>query len=238
MEEKRKNEMNLKEVNSIADVFLSEAVEDKKNYKIAILVAVVAHILLITTVFPNVGAEEIEIKPKIIDQPIRVVIIPPVEDLPDVVLEKKRKKVAVPDSNPDEIEPLAEVDTDLQNEEIDPGEFIVFNEEPEPPIEKAVIKAGTYGLENPVYNRSELQRNAVYPPLGIKARVQGRVILEVVLKKDGTVGEVKVIGGLNILGFPQSAINAVKRLSFTPGKFHGIPVDVVMVLTVNYQLRK
>jgi len=222
---------------SVAEMLFQEEAEDNKNYKIAVLIAVVLHIVLITAVFPSVGKTEVLVK-DIKEPPTRYFPIPPPEqDLEEVVLHKKKDLVPVPDPDPDAVEPDVDVDMEFDNE-IPEGEFIVMSGEIEPPEVPDVVRAGIVGLEPPVYSMSQLQRNAVYPELGIKTRLQGMVVLEVVLKKDGTVGEVKVIGGLRTLGFPQSAISAVRKLRFSPGKLRGIPVDVIMTLTIHYRLKR
>lgn len=235
MEQNREEKVKKEEINSIAEMFIKEEIEDKENYKVAVLIAVVMHILLITTVFPSIGAKEIQIKPKKEKKVIRVVLEPPVETLTEVILNKKKSLVPVPDPDPDKIEPKVPVDTTFKEEFEYEGEIIDMSGVEAPDIP---IRPGVAGLVPPVYSVSELQRNAVYPELGVIARKEGFVIVEVVLKKDGTVGEAKVIGGLTTLGFPQSAINAVKNLSFTPGIYNDNPVDVIMVLTVHYRLKR
>ena len=65
------------------------------------------------------------------------------------------------------------------------------------------------------------------------------MIVQAVLNRDGTVSDVHVIGGdLSGFGFPEAAKEAVRKLEFTPGVFGGHHVNVVMNLTIRFQLRR
>jgi TonB family protein len=64
----------------------------------------------------------------------------------------------------------------------------------------------------------------------------GDVILEIVVKRDGTVGDVSVTRGLGA-GLDQRAIDAVRQWKFTPARRHGEPVDVVVEVAVEFALR-
>src|SRR5258707_1177705 len=75
----------------------------------------------------------------------------------------------------------------------------------------------------------------VYPDVGRKAKIQGIVILETIIDRDGNVTDVRVLKGLP-LGLDQSAIDAVKRWKFEPGRLNGQPVPVIFTLTVNFML--
>ena len=68
------------------------------------------------------------------------------------------------------------------------------------------------------------------------ARVQGVVILEAVIHRDGSVGGIRVLRGVP-MGCTEAAIAALKRYRFKPGTQHGEPVDVYMTLTVQFTLR-
>jgi protein TonB len=73
-----------------------------------------------------------------------------------------------------------------------------------------------------------------YPDIARQARAQGIVILECTIGADGTVQEVKVLRGVPLLD--QSAIAAVKQWVYTPTLLNGVPVPVVMTVTVNFRL--
>ena len=69
-----------------------------------------------------------------------------------------------------------------------------------------------------------------------KARYQGTVVLESVVKKDGTVDILRVVRSLGF-GLDENAIQALKQWRFKPGMRNGIPVDVALNIEVNFNLR-
>jgi TonB family protein len=76
--------------------------------------------------------------------------------------------------------------------------------------------------------------NAVYPPQARSDRVQGVVILEVTIGTDGRVADVKVVRSIPELD--AAAIAAVKQWEYTPTLLNGIPMPVIMTVTVNFSL--
>jgi protein TonB len=73
-----------------------------------------------------------------------------------------------------------------------------------------------------------------YPDIARQARVQGVVILECTISPQGRVTEVKVLRGIPLLD--QAAIDAVKQWVYTPTLLNGVPVPVIMTVTVNFRL--
>lgn len=74
-----------------------------------------------------------------------------------------------------------------------------------------------------------------YPMMARSARVEGEVKLEAVIRRDGTVGDIRVVQGLR-MGCTEAAIEALKRWRFRPGERNGVPVDVYYTLTVGFKL--
>ena len=64
----------------------------------------------------------------------------------------------------------------------------------------------------------------------------GDVELEIVVRADGNVGEVKVLRGLGG-GLDQRAVEAVRQWRFSPAKRFGTPVDVMVEVAVEFKLR-
>jgi protein TonB len=75
----------------------------------------------------------------------------------------------------------------------------------------------------------------VYPDIAKQARVQGIVILEATISPQGRVVEVKVLRGIPLLD--QAAIDAVQTWVYTPTLLNGVPVPVIMTVTVNFKLQ-
>ena len=74
----------------------------------------------------------------------------------------------------------------------------------------------------------------VYPDIAKQARVQGVVILECTISPQGKVTDVKVLRGIPLLD--AAAIEAVKQWVYTPTLLNGVPVPVIMTVTVNFKL--
>ena len=82
-----------------------------------------------------------------------------------------------------------------------------------------------------------LSQNINYPPMAAENNVQGKVILQFVVEKDGKVGEVKVARSVD-KDLDKEAIRVVKKLpKFTPGRQNGQPVRVWYTLPVTFKLQ-
>lgn len=68
-----------------------------------------------------------------------------------------------------------------------------------------------------------------------KARLQGTVICEAVIDRDGCVQQARVLKGLP-MGLDQAALDAIKQWVFLPARLDGKPVAVFYVLTTNFQI--
>jgi TonB family protein len=76
--------------------------------------------------------------------------------------------------------------------------------------------------------------NPSYPDIAKQARVQGVVILECTIGSDGRVQEVKVLRGIPLLD--EAAVDAVRQWVYTPTLLNGVPVPVIMTVTVHFKL--
>jgi protein TonB len=77
---------------------------------------------------------------------------------------------------------------------------------------------------------------AVYTEEARRRSLTGDVLLEIVVRRDGSVGDVSVIRALGA-GLEQRAIEAVRQWRFTPARRHGTPVDVIVEIAVEFTLR-
>ncbi len=75
----------------------------------------------------------------------------------------------------------------------------------------------------------------VYPEIAQANRVQGVVILEAVIDPAGYVSYAKVLRSVDLLD--QAAVDAVRQWEFTPTLLNGVPVSVIMTVTVNFSLK-
>ncbi len=75
----------------------------------------------------------------------------------------------------------------------------------------------------------------VYPAIARNNGIRGMVILEAVIAEDGRVRDVRVLRSIQLLD--QAAIDAVRQWRFTPTLLNGVPVPIVMTVTVNFELQ-
>ncbi len=75
----------------------------------------------------------------------------------------------------------------------------------------------------------------VYPDVARQARVEGIVIIEAVIGPTGGVQEARVLRSQPLLD--EAALAAVRQWKFTPTLLNGVPVPIVMTVTVNFTLR-
>jgi protein TonB len=75
-----------------------------------------------------------------------------------------------------------------------------------------------------------------YPAEAGRERIEGTVILQAVIGKDGTVQDVQVVSGLPLLA--QAAIDAVKQWRYKPYLLNGEPVEVDSRITINFTMSR
>ena len=73
-----------------------------------------------------------------------------------------------------------------------------------------------------------------YPPLARQARIQGTVILQAQISKDGSIENLQLISGHPMLA--PAAIEAVKQWKYKPYLLNGEPVEVETQVQVNFTL--
>lgn len=91
------------------------------------------------------------------------------------------------------------------------------------------------GVTNPRVLR-EVRPN--YTSDAMRAKVQGVVMLECVVRPDGTVGDIQVIRSLDsTFGLDAEAVKAAKQWRFAPGMRLGEPVPVLVSIELTFTLR-
>ena len=77
-----------------------------------------------------------------------------------------------------------------------------------------------------------------YTSDAMRAKVQGTVLLECVVRPDGSVGDVQVIRSLDpTFGLDQQAVTAARKWRFAPGTRLGEPVPVLITIELTFTLR-
>ncbi|MEA2568764.1 MAG: eukaryotic-like serine/threonine-protein kinase [Acidobacteriota bacterium] len=97
-----------------------------------------------------------------------------------------------------------------------------------------IVAAGTEGLTPPRRTSSPALQ---YPLMARQQRVEGSVLLSVLVSETGKVLDVRVIRGVNrAVGINEAAEQQVRRSSFTPGNKDGVPVKVWIPVTIDFKL--
>ena len=77
-----------------------------------------------------------------------------------------------------------------------------------------------------------------YTSDAMRAKVQGTVLLQCVVRPDGTVGDVEIVKSLDpVFGLDQEAIKAAKQWLFRPGMRFGEAVPVLITIELTFTLR-
>ena len=123
-----------------------------------------------------------------------------------------------------EIEEELEIeDTESDEEEDDDEFFMVVENMPEFP-------GGDLGL------MKYIQKNVKYPPIAKEYNITGKVYVQFIVDKSGTVTNVKVVRGVD-KNLDAEAVRVVKSLpKYKPGKQRGKPVRVMFTIPINFTL--
>jgi protein TonB len=75
-----------------------------------------------------------------------------------------------------------------------------------------------------------------YPAQALQQRIDGPVVLQVWIAKDGSVRDLKMVKGYFVLG--RAAIDAVKQWRFKPYTQNGKPMEFQTTITINFRSAK
>ena len=102
---------------------------------------------------------------------------------------------------------------------------------PPPPPPTAPVRVGGQ-IKAPTKLRDV---KPVYPQIAQSARVAGIVIIEATISPQGKVTNARVLRGVPLLN--DAALEAVRQWEYTPTLLNGVPVPVIMTVTVNFTLQ-
>jgi len=96
--------------------------------------------------------------------------------------------------------------------------------------------SGVDGVSNPKL-LEKFKAQLVYPEEARANRVEGSVILQAVIRKDGRVGNIQLLRGVpDHPEFAASAIEAVRQWQYEPAELDGQPVDVFFTIFAEFKL--
>ena len=82
------------------------------------------------------------------------------------------------------------------------------------------------------------QVNPEYTPEALRAKIEGTVLLQAVVRTHGVASDIKVLRPLDSrFGLDQQAVAALKQWRFAPGQREGRPVPVMVQVEMNFSLK-
>lgn len=145
--------------------------------------------------------------------------------------------IEVPDE--EEIEEEIEIDLDLEVTEETVIEEVVFEEAPEEEVADEIF---TVVEDQPTPSGGMgafykyVSKNMKYPTQARRMGIEGRVFVQFVVDKDGSITEVKAIKGIGA-GCDEEAERVLRNApKWKPGKQRGRAVKVRMVLPITFKL--
>lgn len=128
---------------------------------------------------------------------------------------------------------------DLNTVRVHKNEVIVEEKKPEP-VEDKVFTSVEQMPQFPggdVALLKYISDHIKYPTIAMENNVQGKVVVQFVVTRDGSIGEVKVARGKDP-DLDKEAVRVVKTLpKFIPGKMNGQAVNVWYTLPINFKLQ-
>lgn len=167
-----------------------------------------------------------------------VMEIPPTEQPPPPPPKIQQPEIIeVPDE--EEIEEEIEIDLDVEITEDTEIEEMVFEEAPEEEETDQIFMV----VEDQPTPQGGMQafyefvsKNMKYPSQARRMGIEGKVFVQFVVDKDGSLSDVQAIKGIGA-GCDEEAVRVVKQApKWSPGKQRGKPVRVRMVLPITFKL--
>ena len=213
--------------------YVEETREDNKTFRYSLGLAVFLHVVLLVVKLPDLYGEVVAPPPKpkvFVVQQVRFKPPPPKEEIQ--IPKPKSKKVPIPDPTPNEPEPIRiEEPEEVDIPRIDDVNLELPEAPPAPEPDRPIHITGDVTQPERI-NEAKPQ----YTEIARKARIQGVVILQATIDKNGDITDVKVLRGLQ-MGLTEAAVAAVTQWKFKPATLNGKPVAVYYNLTVNFQLQ-
>lgn len=141
--------------------------------------------------------------------------------------------------NDEEIENDLDIDTEADEETMIEQTDIVIDEpeeEEEPEIFMVVEQMPEFpGGQGALFKY--ISQNVKYPPIAKENGIQGKVFVQFVVGKDGSITDVRILRGVDS-SLDREAMRVVQSMpKWTPGKQRGKPVFVRYQVPINFKLQ-
>jgi len=214
--------------------------EERFSRRMAIVISAIVYIGLLVVHLPALDAEPQRAtgeRPVYVVQQIRFSPPPAPEQQKQIPKpQEKRKVIPVPDLTPDELEPIRTLEIEVPDFEVSETSGETFGI-PDAPPQKGPTGPAPLRVGGDIAPPQKIfHPRPDYTEDARRAQVQGVVILEAIVDKDGSVRDVKVLKGLP-MGLSESAIESAKQWRFEPATRRGVPVAVILNLTISFSLQ-
>ena len=224
----------------LTQLLLNTKTTDRKLFRRALVLAVLAHVALLLVTFPNrASPKELsagKAQKVFVVQNVR--FKPPVQHQKQEVPKRRVRKIPIPDPTPDDPEPLLIEELPLPDLDLPEVDDAFFGIPDAPPS----VASGGRGDGAIHIGEGVLAPQKIHAPQpryteeARQGRIQGTVILQAVIDASGDVAEIEVLKGLP-LGLDVSAIDTVRQWKFKPATLNGAPVAVYLSLLINFSLQ-
>ena len=209
----------------------------KKGYLVRLEIGFIASLLIF------ISASKLTIKPS--DKGGDVVVDRQEEVFVEEIVQTKQEVKAPPPPRP-------MIPVEVPNDEIIEDELIDLDSEldldaslmelpPPPPRmieqEEEEIFVVVEQMPELIGGLAAVQKHITYPEMAMKAGIEGRVVVQFLIDKEGNVLDPVVVRGIGG-GCDEEALKAVKKVKFKPGKQRGQPVMVRYSLPVSFRLQQ
>jgi len=150
-------------------------------------------------------------------------------------------KATVPIQSEDES--LADENVDFQQQDFDNYKADEWSAPPPEPEKDQGNNKGRRFIAfdqppKPIGGRAAIQNNIKYPEMAREAGIEGQVIVDVFIDKNGNVTKAEIKKGIPNTGLNEAAVNALKRTSFKPAMQRDRKVGVWYTIPVRFRLAK
>lgn len=207
--------------------------DHRKNYGIKFQLGLIGSLLIFIAIFKAEYRSE---------PPVVMALEMPEEVMMEEIVQTRQIETPPPPPRPP-------VPIEVPNDEIIEDEIINIDSEldlddalalpPPPPVQDEEFEDQIFVVvENPpvlIGGISGIQKRIKYPEMARVAGVEGRVVIQFVVSKDGEIINPKVIRGIGA-GCDEEALRALKEAKFKPGLQRGIPVNVTYAVPITFTL--
>lgn len=196
------------------------------------LVLVLVLVVLIAYFFPKFESEPREQQ----EQTIEFIQS---EEIPQVELQQMQapqQRPSIPVMSEDE-----EISEDFTIEDMDFEDYEAVDAPPPPSGDNdgngIVVEFIAYDEPpTPIGGQAAISRNVIYPEIAKEAGIEGQVVVQAFINKEGVVEHTLILKGMPGTGLDEAAMNAIKRTRFKPAKQRDRNVGVWISIPVTFKL--